>query len=96
MLTPNEEYLKHSGTILHYIQSQDDGMEFTYIILGKSGPTGKTWLYTKLNACGYKAIEISEDIYPFVNYTHNKNHFRVNNATKHVIIVLNEYLKRRG
>jgi hypothetical protein len=93
MLTPNEECLKHGGTILHYIQAQDDGMEFTYIIIGRSGPTGKTWLCSKLNACGYKAIEISEDIYHFVDYIDDKNHFHVNNAKKYVVIGMNKLLR---
>ena len=93
MFTPNEEHLRHSGTILHYIQRQDDGMEYAYIILGIPGPTGKTWLCDKLNACDYRAIELSEYIFDFVDYTSDCNYFRIIEESKCVVIILNEKLK---
>lgn len=63
----------------------------TYIILGKSGPTGKTWLWNELRKYGFKAFEITEDILRYgVKFEDNKNHCIV--GLEHVTIILNEKL----
>lgn len=63
--------------------------EMTYIILGKPGPTGKTWLTQALRDRGYKAIEISEEVYDMVDYHDDKNHFIEDPYGRHVTIILN-------
>lgn len=67
--------------------------EYTYIIMGKSPRTGKTWLYTQLLVNGFKAYSISEHIYPHVQYTDDKNHYIVDSLKKQVVIILNAPLK---
>lgn len=63
----------------------------TYIILGKSGPTGKTWLWNKLRECGFNAFEITEDILRSnVTFEDDRNHCIVD--IDHVTIILNENL----
>lgn len=45
-----------------------------FIIMGKTGPTGKTWLTEQLRSIGCDAIELSEDICGYVDYTDFENH----------------------
>lgn len=47
-----------------------------YIVCGKNGPTGKTWLTSELCKAGHKAIEITEGLGGFVDYRDNENHMR--------------------
>lgn len=79
------------------IKSQDDpafnSKGYTYVILGKSGPTGKTWLCHKLKTYGFNAIEISEDVLPLIEYNDDKNHIALNGVYKTVVIVLNKKYK---
>lgn len=63
----------------------------TYIICGKPGPTGKTWLCNELQKAGHNAVEISEAIVQFVSYHDNENHM-LNNGFDTVIIILNKPL----
>lgn len=65
---------------------------WTYIILGKGGPTGKTFIYNMLKRNGYNAIEISEDVAGLVEYNDNRNHFKVDYDRKLLLIVLNKPL----
>jgi hypothetical protein len=77
-------------SILHHIKHSwklKDG--YTFIITGKIGPTGKSWLKRALIAQGYRAIEITGSLYSLVEYTDNKNHFIVDEYEKTVLIVLN-------
>lgn len=67
------------------------GAKPTYIICGKNGPTGKTWLWNELCKAGHNAIEITEGLGGFVDYRDNENHMR-NNGFGLVIIVLNKPL----
>lgn len=69
---------------------EDNDKEYTYIVLGRPGRTGKTWLYRGLIQAGFTAFEISEDVCNLVDYRDNKNHFIVDKIYKKVIIVLNE------
>lgn len=86
------ENLKASRA-LEYIK-QEFGTDYTYVILGRSGPTGKTWLRTQLIEEGYNAVELSEDIIGLVEYKDSKNHFIVNRMQKMVIVVLNHSEER--
>ena len=85
------ENLKASRA-LEYIK-KEYGADYTYVILGRSGPTGKTWLRTQLVEAGYNAVELSEDIIWLVEYTDDKNHFIVNRMQKMVIVVLNRSIR---
>jgi len=69
--------------------------DLTFIILGKSGPTGKTWLCNELRARGLNAIEISEQICSFVGYKtyNNENYITTIGRDNQVVIVLNKRLK---
>lgn len=70
-------------------------LDDTIIILGRPGPTGKTWLCNKLKEYGFNAIEISEDIYKSVIYTDDDNHMYMNAETRCVTIILNRPFERR-
>ena len=66
--------------------------DYTVVILGKSGPTGKTWLCTALKEHGFNAVEISEDIMYLVDYgLDDRNHCFVNHEQKLVTVILNEH-----
>ena len=67
--------------------------DWTYMILGRRGPTGKTYLWDQLRKNGYNVIEITEDINPFIEYKDTKNHFFVYDSCKCVVIALNKPLK---
>lgn len=99
----NHTYFKNMtpAEVLRFIREMKNGKEYVYIILGKPGPTGKSWLCARLNELGYNAIEISEDIGGFVKYDDTDTHFRGDHFSKHVTIVLNrplseEVLYRHG
>ena len=82
----HDDVLKH---ILNF-NSRRDG---TYVILGKPGPTGKTYLYNKLVALGYNAIDISEGIMlsNAVEYKDDANHI-VELPFDYTVIILNQKL----
>lgn len=44
------------------------GRNFTYVILGRTGPTGKSCLTEALKNAGHTAVEISPLVNPFVDY----------------------------
>ena len=67
--------------------------EYTFIVLGRPGPTGKTWLTTGLQIEGFNAFEISEAVGCFVEYLDNKNHIIENHISKSITIILNQRLK---
>lgn len=77
---------------LEYIK-KEFGTDYTCVILGRSGPTGKTRLRNHLIEEGYNAVELSEDIISLVDYRDDKNHFIVNRMQKMVIIVLNRSIR---
>ena len=84
-ITP-DDILKH---ILNF-NSRRDG---TYVILGKPGPTGKTYLCNKLVTLGYNAVEISEGITlsDAVEYKDDANHI-VEMPFDYTVIILNQRL----
>lgn len=71
-----------------------DHRKYTYIISGKQGPTGKTWLTNSLLEKGYKAIDVSE-VNPYYSTADNNNYIYVNAKPKVVLIILNRELRRR-
>jgi hypothetical protein len=64
--------------------------EYTYIIMGRVGPTGKTWLCNELRRNGHNAIEITAQIYDIVDYHDEYNYFIRDVVNKQVVIVLNK------
>jgi hypothetical protein len=66
---------------------------YTFIVLGRGGPTGKTWLCTGLKEHGFTAFELTESIMTLVEYGDNKNHVIKNDVNKTITIVLNESFK---
>lgn len=79
--------------ILRFAKAKEKlGENWTYIITGKTGPTGKTYTWGLLRRHGYNATEISEDIFSLVEYKDDKNHFLVNDMGRYAIIVRNKIL----
>ena len=71
-----------------------DGKQYTYVIFGERGPTGKTWLCNELKNHGFNAIEITENMFFLVEYCDNDNHIIVDDLNKQMIIVLNRRLSK--
>ena len=69
------------------------GAKPTYIICGRSGPTGKTWLTNMLRNAGYNAFEISESINPFVYYRDEENRM-IELGFDQIVIMLSKPLIR--
>ena len=67
---------------------------YSFVILGKPGPTGKTSLYFKLLDHGFDVTEISEDIIGLIDFTDERNHIIVKERDKKIIIILNKPLER--
>lgn len=64
--------------------------DYTVVITGKTGPTGKTTLCKLLVNAGVKAIEISEILNDQVEYLYEYgNEMIVDNENKTVLVVLN-------
>lgn len=62
----------------------------TFVICGKGGPTGKSWLCNELKKAGHVAIEISEGINRFVSYDDDRNHACELGFNQTIVIVLNK------
>ena len=80
------------GNFFDYIRmnvSRDSWWQYTFIIMGKTGPTGKTRLCDNLNKAGFKAFEVSEHLTGMVEYPDNENHYLVDETHKTVTIILN-------
>lgn len=76
--------------ILEHILTKHAMFHRTYVIMGRSGPTGKTWLCNELNTKGFNAVELAENTFDLVEYNDNRNHYRV--YENHAVIVLNQIL----
>ena len=64
--------------------------DYTVVITGKTGPTGKTTLCKLLVNAGVKAIEISEILNDQVEYLYEYgNEMIVDNENKTILVVLN-------
>lgn len=68
--------------------------DYTYIITGKTGPTGKTWLCNRFILDGYKAVEITQGLMFACEYLHNGNEYSINADNRTVVIILNRPLKK--
>lgn len=87
----NERLVITTQSLRHFFKRHIDAFkDFTFIIFGRGGPTGKTWLSEQLRDMGYKAFDISENISDLVWYVDVKNSCRFDNIQKTVTIVLNE------
>ena len=79
-----KEVLRH---ITHSRELNSDG--YVFVILGKVGPTGKTWLCNELLKRGLEAIEITPSIYQYASYNDDDNHLIVDDERGYAVIVLN-------
>lgn len=79
-------------SILKYILDMPWEISFdrVFVITGKSGPTGKTWLWNKLREYGFDSIELSEWISPYVEYIDDENHYIELGTSNAALIVLNK------
>ena len=68
--------------------------DYTYIIAGKPGPTGKTWLCQRFILDGYKAVEITQSLMFTCNYLYDHNEYHINPDNRTVVIILNRPLKK--
>ena len=86
--------LTPDGILYHIVHSKNRLMDDSrvFVVTGKSGPTGKSWLANELNTRGYHTIELSEGIGPLVQYRDDNNHVIVHRDC--VLIVLNHRLPR--
>ena len=91
----NEIKTYHSNTdirheILHKTQRWNPS-EMIYLVMGKDGPTGKTWLVNQLRAAGFRAIDLSEGACEFMTSRRTKgNYMKVDKENKVVYISLND------
>lgn len=83
--------------LLERITASETSMEYTYIITGKIGPTGKSWLYRQLNSRGYNVIDLNESLmrYCHIEFDDSRNHYVINEIEKLMVIILNERLEGR-
>lgn len=86
------------ATIFRFIRDQaalQPGLnKYVCVVLGKVGPTGKTWIAERLREIGFTAVEISEHVTTLVEYTSNRNYYMFDHWQKLIIIVLNEPLEK--
>lgn len=76
--------------ILSIVKDNPEAIKnYRFIIMGKTGPTGKTWLAEELRKIGCDAIELSEDICGYVDYTDFENHYLIDPFNKITVIILN-------
>ena len=88
-------YKLTSKTLLDRIVESETSKEYTYIITGKVGPTGKSWLCRELKSRGYNALEINESLTAFchMEFHDDYNHYIINEREKLMIIILNESVR---
>lgn len=67
---------------------------YVYVVIGKIGLTGKSWLVDRLRSRGLTAMEIMPELYLMVNYQDNDNHVFVDHERKQVLIVLNKPISK--
>ena len=81
-----------SRILRHILDDLDNSKEYTYLIIGKYGPTGKTWLCDGLKRYDYRAFDLNDSAYISLigKYADNKNHYHIIPDQKLVIITLNE------
>lgn len=62
---------------------------YIFIILGRPGPTGKSWLYNRLVDECLSVVEPNEHLCGLVKYTDDFNHIDVSQSKREITIVLN-------
>lgn len=82
------EYFRQST----FFKLENEEHPYTFIVLGRRGPTGKTWLCEGLKKNGFNAIELAESILPLVDYRDDENHIIRDYVNKTIVIVLNKSL----
>jgi hypothetical protein len=85
---------KHVENILWDIV-RDHGAHdgWIFVIIGKGGPTGKTWLTNQLRLRGYKALELTDALLGVVSYEGNINRIYEDWTNKTMTIILNRPIK---
>lgn len=73
-----------------FFQTEHTKRPYTFFILGRPGPTGKTWLTNILKRDGFMAFELSDSVSNLVEYKDDQNH--VIEDDRNIIIVLNKSL----
>lgn len=68
--------------------------DYLFLVLGKPGPTGKTYLTQRLKEHGYQVAELSEELAPFLN-ADKFNHVIIDDLEKQVVIILNRDLPKQ-
>ena len=67
---------------------------YTIVIMGAGGPTGKSALCENLQRLRYKVVEISEMVNPLITYEHSDdNHYLIDEFKKTIVVVLNKRLR---
>lgn len=86
----NKEY-RTASDIYRAIVGSQFLKNYTVIITGKTGPTGKTTLCKLLNNAGVRAIDISESLNNYVQYANecNRNDMIVDEFNETILVVLN-------
>ena len=77
----------------HILEEFENSKDYTYMIMGNCGPTGKTWLCEGLRQYGYNAVDLNDIIFNYVIYRYRGNHYHIDHRNKTVIIVLNKFLE---
>lgn len=87
-----------AGYIYNKLIHQHDAIgkmgSYTYLILGRPGPTGKTWLTNALAHRGLAAMEITEGLLNVVDYGDDINHVIIDHDAKYVLIILNKPISK--
>lgn len=74
-------------------QWHDMGEDRTFVICGKPGPTGKTWLWNELRKAGHNAIEISDGLGGLVDFRDDNNYLR-DIGFRTAVVILNKPVLR--
>ena len=77
-----------------FINAKGMYQDYTFVIMGRSGPTGKTWLCNQLRKYGFNAFEISEHIYDKIHYRDDDNSYIPDHLYKQIVIILNRDSQR--
>lgn len=88
-----------SDDLKQFIQSieyKSYNSDYVFVILGRTGPTGKTYLTNKIISNGYRAIDMSEKLlsYHILLNADEENHYDVDEKNKIITVVLNKELEK--
>ena len=79
-----------ASDIYRAITSRPELKGYTVIIVGKTGPTGKSTLCKLLVNSGIKAIDISESLNGYVKYSDSyENTVNIDHYDESILVVLN-------